>query len=171
MLFETDRLMARHFENADLDGFAALCGDAEVMRLVGDGKTLGRTEIAHWIDVCQEKYATRGYGTSAIFERSTGAFVGYCGVVRAPDQDFDELVYVLHQKFWDKGYATEIGREMLAYVFKISTLHEISATIDSSNQLSMQVAAKLGMMETSSSDNTVSHWIIQRPGPNNAAGK
>lgn len=171
MLFETDRLMARHFDDADLDDFAALCGDAEVMRFVGDGTTLGRTKVAHWIDVCQEKYATRGYGTSAVFERSTGAFIGYCGVVRAPDKDFDELVYVFHQKFWGRGYATEIGREMLAYVFKISTLHEISATIDPSNQQSMQVAAKLGMMETSSADNTVSHWTIQRPGSNNAASK
>jgi RimJ/RimL family protein N-acetyltransferase len=163
MMFETDRLRARHFEEADLDDFAALCADAEVMRFVGDGTTLERAEVAHWIDVCQEKYDKRGYGTSAIFERATGAFVGYCGVVRAPDRDFDELIYVFHQKFWGKGYATEIGREMLAYVFKISTLQSISATIDPDNRQSKLVAAKLGMVETSLADNTVSHWILQHP--------
>lgn len=164
MMFETDRLRARQFIPADLDDFAALCADSEVMRFVGAGTTLEPAEVAHWIDVCQEKYATRGYGTSAIFERATGAFAGYCGVVRAPDQDFDELIYVFHQKFWGKGYATEIGREMLAYVFEISTLRSISATIDPGNQQSKLVAAKLGMVEALLADSTVSHWILQRPG-------
>lgn len=156
--------MARHFEKTDLDDFAALCADVEVMRFVGDGTTLERAEVARWIDVCQEKYAQRGYGTSAVFERSSGAFVGYCGVVRAPDRDFDELIYVFHQKFWGGGYATEIGREMLAHVFEISALSSISATIDPTNRQSKQVAAKLGMVETPFADNTVSHWTVQRPG-------
>jgi RimJ/RimL family protein N-acetyltransferase len=168
MMFETDRLRARHFEEADLDDFAALCADIEVMRFVGDGTTLERGEVAHWIDVCQEKYAKRGYGTSAIFERATGAFVGYCGVVRAPDRDFDELIYVFHQKFWGNGYATEIGRAMLAYVFEISKLQSISATIDPDNQQSKLVAAKLGMVETPLADSTVSHWILQHAGPDNS---
>lgn len=163
MMFETARLRARHFEETDLDVFTALCADIQVMRFVGDGTTLERAEVAHWIDVCQEKYAKRGYGTSAIFERATGAFVGYCGVVRAPDQDFDELIYVIHEKFWGKGYATEIGRQMLAYVFEISTLQSISATIDPNNQQSKLVAAKLGMVEAPLPGSTVSHWIIQRP--------
>lgn len=134
------------------------------MRFVGDGSTLERAEVALWIDVCQEKYAQRGYGTSAIFERSSKAFVGYCGVVRAPDRDFDELTYVFHRKFWGEGYATEIGREMLAHVFKISPLRSISATIDPGNGPSKKVAAKLGMVEMPSADNTVSHWTLQRPG-------
>jgi RimJ/RimL family protein N-acetyltransferase len=66
------------------------------------------------------------------------------GVVRAPDRDFDELIYVIHQKFWGKGYATEVGQKMLAYTFENSTLRSISATIDPNNQDSKKVAAKLG---------------------------
>lgn len=108
--------------------------------------------------------AKRGHGTSAFFERSIGTFVGYCGVVGAPDRDFDELTYVFHQKFWRKGYASEIGREMLAHVFNISMLRSISATVDPTNQDSKKVAAKLGMVEMPIADNTVSHWTLQRPG-------
>lgn len=163
MMFETSRLLARHFEADDLDDFAALCADPEVMRFVGDGSPLMRSEVAHWIEVCQDKYANRGYGTSAIIERATGVFIGYCGVVRPPDQDFDELIYVFHRKSWGKGYATEIGREMLAHVFGISQLNSISATIDPANEQSKLVAAKLGMIETSFTDSTVSYWSIQRP--------
>jgi RimJ/RimL family protein N-acetyltransferase len=144
-MFQTERLMARHFRPDDLDDFAALCADPQVMRFVGDGTPLDRAGVAEWIQVCQRKYAGRGYGTSAVFELASGDFVGYCGVVRAPGRDFDELIYVFHQRFWGLGYATEIGRAMLDYVFSISSVDEIAATIDPENKPSMRVAGKLGM--------------------------
>ncbi len=146
-MFRTERLTVRHFQPHDLDDFAALCADPAVMRYVGDGSTLDRADVAYWIEVCERRYAERGYGTSAVFERSSGDFVGYCGVVRAGDRNFDELVYVFHQRFWGGGYATEAGRAMLGHVFEISSLDEIAATIDPDNHASIRVAGKLGMVE------------------------
>lgn len=143
-IFTTERLLVRHFAPADLDDFAALCADPLVMRYVGDGTTLPRAEVERWIDVCQVKYAARGYGTSAVFTRAHGQFIGYCGVVRAPENDFDELIYVYHQRAWGQGYATEVGRAMLGYVFARSSLAEIYATIDPDNAASLHVAARLG---------------------------
>ncbi|MCQ2001038.1 GNAT family N-acetyltransferase [Arthrobacter zhaoxinii] len=163
MMFETDRLEARHFADEDLEDFAALCADPAVMRFVGDGTTLDRSEVAGWIQVCKEKYVKRGYGTSAVFERDSGEFVGYCGVIRAPGQDFDELIYVFHQRFWGKGYATEIGRAMLAYVFEVSRLEFVAATIDAGNEESKRVARKIGMAERPFPDDGVSYWTIDRP--------
>lgn len=151
-MFRTKRLLARHFEPEDLDSFAALCADPVVMRFVGDGITLDRDVVARWIEVCQRKYTERGYGTSAVFELASGDFIGYCGVIRAPDRSFDELVYVFHQRFWGRGYATEIGRAMLDYVFAISPLDEIAATIDWDNHSSIRVARKLGMTERHRAD-------------------
>ncbi|GAA1114856.1 GNAT family N-acetyltransferase [Arthrobacter flavus] len=164
MMFETSRLYARHFKDDDLDEFAALCADSEVMRFVGDGPILTRDEVAHWIEVCQEKYAKRGYGTSAILEQKTGDFIGYCGVVRAPDRSFDELIYVLRRESWGKGYATEIGQAMLSYVFSVSRLDSISATIDPGSEPSKQVATKLAMAESFTADSSVSYWSVRRPG-------
>lgn len=145
-LFETERLFTRHFVADDLDSFAALCADPEVMRYVGDGQTLPRSEVARWINVCRQKYSARGYGTSAVFEKATGEFIGYCGVVRAPGNDFDELIYVFHRSAWGRGYATEVGRAMLGYVFARSSLSKIYATVYADNHASRKVADKLGMM-------------------------
>jgi hypothetical protein len=39
-LFETERLIVRHFAPSDLDDFAALCAEPNVMRMMGDGSTL-----------------------------------------------------------------------------------------------------------------------------------
>lgn len=166
VLFETERLLVREFRPADLDDFAALCGDPEVMRYVGDGTVLGRADVASWIEVCQGKYRDRGYGTSAVFEKATGSFVGYCGVVRAPGRDFDELVYVFAKSAWGKGYATEVGRRMLDHVFQLSGLAEIRATIDAGNADSTKVARKLGMNFVKRVDEEgtqVDHFVRRRP--------
>lgn len=166
-LFATDRLYVRHFTPDDLDDFAALCADAEVLRYVGDGSTLSRQEVAGWIDICQQKYANRGYGTSAVFEKATNRFIGWCGVVRAPENEFDELIYVYHKDTWGKGYATEMGKAMLAYVFHVSTLDKIYATIQRENIPSQHVAQKLGMHlekeEVEEDGVIVLYYVIERP--------
>jgi RimJ/RimL family protein N-acetyltransferase len=165
-MFETSRLRVRHFHRDDLDAFAALCADPEVMRYVGDGETLPHSEVARWIEVCGDKYATRGYGTSAVFEKATGEFVGYCGVVRAPGNDFDELIYAFDRSAWGQGYATEVGRAMLGYVFARSSLTEIYATIYEDNLGSRKVADKLGMTVekqlTEPDGKTVIFYVIGR---------
>lgn len=162
MLFVTERLLVREFRRDDLDDFSALCADPVVMRFVGDGTVLSRLEVSQWIEICERKYVDRGYGTSAVFDARSGEFVGYCGVIRAPDRDFDELTCVFHQKAWGKGYATEVGIGMLDHVFGISTLDSISATIDPGNEVSKHVAAKLGMIELPFDDDDVSYWAITR---------
>jgi RimJ/RimL family protein N-acetyltransferase len=165
-IFETERLLVRHFTPDDLDDFAALCADPQVMRYVDDGQGLPRETVAYWIEVCQQKYATRGYGTSAVFEKASGKFVGYCGVVRAPDRDFDELIYVFNGAFWGKGYAVEVGAAMLCYVFQRTLLDRIYATIDPDNAASIRVATKLGFQflrtETEPDGERVSYFVIER---------
>ena len=173
MLFETECLFVRHFAPDDLNNFADLCADAEVMRYVGNGETLPRDEVVRWIEVCQTKYATRGYGTSAVLERASGispdtapgTFVGYCGVVRAPGNDFDELIYVFHKRVWGRGYAVEASKAMLEYVFERSLLTHIYATIHADNLASQKVAEKLGMRfekEVVESEGVVRFYVVER---------
>ena len=143
--FETERLQVRHLTPADLDDLAALCADAEAMRYMDDGSLLSREECAKWIEVCQTKYATCGYGTSGVYDKTSGAFIGFCGVVRGPESDFDEIIYALGQPHWGKGYATEVARAMLDYVFGLSELDAIYATIHADNTVSQKMMPKLNM--------------------------
>lgn len=164
-IFTTERLLVRHFCADGLDAFAALCADPLVMRYVGDGTTLPRSEVARWIDVCRERYALRGYGTSAVFERATGDFIGYCGVVCAPGNSFDELIYVFHTRVWGRGYATEAAGAMLRYVFERAPLNRIYATIYPENHASVHVATKLGFAferEEPDDGKPVAFYVIHR---------
>lgn len=145
LCFETERLQVRHLILGDLDSLAALCGDATAMQYMDDGSTLSRASCEKWIAICQEKYKSRGYGTSAIIEKDSGAFVGFCGVVRGPGNDFDEIIYALLPRYWGKGYATEAAEAMLHYVFQHSQLESIYATIHTDNRTSQKMMAKLDM--------------------------
>ena len=143
--FETDRLQVRHLTMAELDALTALCSDPVAMKYMDDGGVLTREECEGWINVCEGKYKNRGYGTSAVFERESGDFIGICGVVRPPDNNFDEIIYAYAQPYWGKGYATEAGHKMLKYVFGISELDEIYATIHPDNLPSQKMMPKLDM--------------------------
>jgi [ribosomal protein S5]-alanine N-acetyltransferase len=145
MFFETERLIIRAIELDDLDAFAELCADPVAMQYMGDGETLDRATVGRWIDICHDKYKQRGYGTSAVIEKESGKFIGFCGVVRAPDTDFDEIVYAFSQTVWGKGYATEAAIATLVYVFSISQLSEIYATIHAKNAASLKMMTKLKM--------------------------
>jgi len=168
--YETARLRVRHFTARDLDALAALCADTEAMRFMGDGDTLTREQCARWIEVSEGKYRDRGYGTSAVVEKETGAFVGFCGVVRPPEQDFDEIIYALARAHWGKGYATEAARAMLDYVFAVSELDAIYATIHPDNAVSGRVAVKIGMTfledrQFEGEDGVTKVYVIRRPAP------
>jgi RimJ/RimL family protein N-acetyltransferase len=143
--FETERLIIRGMEMEDLDAFAELCADPIAMQYMGDGETLDRETVERWIKVCHTKYEQRGYGTSAVVEKESGKFIGFCGVIRAPDKEFDEIIYAFSRDTWGKGYATETAAAMLDYVFGISALSEIYATIHAKNEASLKMMAKLKM--------------------------
>lgn len=166
MIFETPRLIVRHFTRADFDAFAALCADPTVMQYMGDGYVLPPESVEKWIEVCQVKYATRGYGTSAVFEKATGEFIGYCGVIRAPDSTFDEIIYALKTSVWGQGYATEVTRAMLRYVFEnFNLVDEIYATIYPANTTSIKVAEKMGMQFVKTQqdpDGETLYYVIRR---------
>jgi len=166
LCFETERLQVRHLTPADLDDLAALCADPVAMQYMDDGSTLDRATCAKWIDVCQQKYAERGYGTSGVFERESGAFVGFCGVIRAPENDFDEIIYALAQPYWGRGYATEVAVRMLDYVFDVSELDTIYATIDSKNAVSLRMMDKLGfsfVRDEVEDDGAITKVYVYRP--------
>lgn len=165
--FETDRLQVRHFTLGDLDDLTAISSDAVAMQYMDDGEPLSREECEGWIKVCENKYKDRGYGTSAIIEKTSGKFVGFCGVIRTPDTDYDEIIYALNQPFWGKGYATEVAKAMLAYVFGISQLDEIYATIHADNLVSQKMMPKLGMTfveDRPEDDGSITKvYVVHRP--------
>ena len=149
-VIETDRLRLRMFRPEDLNDFAALLRDPEVMRYVEDGKPKDRAVaekalhsiIAHW--------QRHGFGRWAVEEKASGEFVGFGGLRSLSGTP--EVVYHFAKAHWGKGFATELARTSLSYGFDEHRFARIVAIANPENAASIHVMQKLGMhleMETS----------------------
>lgn len=141
---ETERLALRMFREEDFETYAAICADPEVMRYLGEGKTLTRGEAWRQMAMILGHWQLRGYGLWAVEERATGALVGRIGFFNPEGWPGFELGWVLGRAAWGKGYATEGARRALAYAFTEMGRQHVISLIYPANTPSIRVAARLG---------------------------
>jgi RimJ/RimL family protein N-acetyltransferase len=144
-LYETARLLVRHFRPDDAEALFAVCSDPVVTRWVGDGTPLTLEQCEKWIQVSLRNYETKGFGASAVIVKETGEFAGYCGIVYAPERAEPEIIYGFAQRWWGQGFASEVVPPMLEYGLTRCGLGRVIATIDPENAVSRRVAEKAGM--------------------------
>ena len=141
---ETDRLVLRMLRESDLDAYAEMCADPEVMRYIGDGQPLVRPMAWRNLAMMVGHWSLRGYGLWAAEERSSGVLVGRIGFWNPEGWPGFELGWMLRRSFWGRGYATEGARAALQFAFtRLGQPHVISL-IHSENTASIRVAERLG---------------------------
>ena len=69
---ETERLTMRMFRETDLDAYAEMCGDADVMKYLG-GATMSRSEAWRSMATVLGHWQLRLFGLWAVEERASGA--------------------------------------------------------------------------------------------------
>ena len=141
----TERLRLRAFRNEDLDAYAAMCADPEVMRYLGTGVTLSRGESWRSIAGFLGHWHLRGYGMWALEEKASGTLVGRAGYLNPEGWPGFELGWTLGRPYWGRGYATEAARRALAYAFEVLEKPRVISLIRPANEPSIRVAGRLGM--------------------------
>lgn len=145
---ETDRLLLRDWRGDDLEPFAAMCADTDVMAYYP--AVLSREEAyasAKWF---QQSLDSVGFGLYAAETKVTGDFIGYVGLSRtqfdAPFTPAVEVAWRLAAAHWGRGYATEAGRACLMHGFTALGLDEIVSFTTRANARSIAVMERLGMV-------------------------
>jgi RimJ/RimL family protein N-acetyltransferase len=148
MILTTERLILRPFNMSDLDNFASLMADPEVMRFSISGPMKDLQKVK---DYFQSRilghYDKYGYGLYATILRSNHSFIGGVGLIsQCIDQkDKVELAYRLFPNDWGQGFATEAALAMCRYAFGQLKINELISIIDPKNMRSLQVAKRIGM--------------------------
>ena len=132
------------FRSDDLDAYAAMCADADVMRYLGDGKPLTRPDAWRQIAMILGHWQLRGYGLLALEERGTGALVGRAGFFEPEGWPGFELGWMLRRASWGQGYATEAARRLLRHAFTDMGRERVISLIRAANAPSIRVAERLG---------------------------
>jgi len=146
-ILETERLVLRGFESADIDPMAELFADAEVMRFSGGMKS--REETRKWLEECQKNYSNFGFGLWATVKKEEQKVIGYCGLSFFSDicgQKEVEVGYRLARSEWGFGFASEAALAVRDYGFQTVGLNRLIALVDPNNLASVNVARKIGMI-------------------------
>jgi ribosomal-protein-alanine N-acetyltransferase len=147
---ETSRLLLRPFTAADIPAYAAIRAKPQVVRyLMGGAETakqaneIARSRVTWFAGMWQEP---GGFGPWAVIEQASGSLIGHGGLRRwealgnAP-----ELLYMLDDTAWGKGYASEIAQAALRFGFEALDRPEIVAAAAPENTASIRVMEKAGM--------------------------
>ncbi len=146
-VIETDRLFLRPFCLDDIEPFAQICANPNVMRFIGDGKPVSVEVIAEKIPEWMALYEKQKYGLMALVLKETNALIGFCGLIHqvVDEMEYIELGYRLDEIYWGKGIATEAAVVVRDYAFNTLAIPMLISIIHHQNEASKRVAKKVGM--------------------------
>lgn len=150
----TPRLLLRQWRQADLDPFAALNADPEVMHYFP--APLTREQSDQFAGHVQATIARQGWGLWAVEVFNTAPFIGFVGLNQPRfEAHFTPAVEVgwrLDRRYWGHGYATEAAAASLTCGFDQLGRDEIVSFTAAVNDQSRRVMQRLGMRHDTADD-------------------
>jgi RimJ/RimL family protein N-acetyltransferase len=146
---ETARLVLRGWRDEDLDPYAALCADPEVMRYIGPGTAQTREQAAAAMASFRATWAERGFGLWCVTRPGEDVCLGFVGLA-VPDflseiMPAVEIGWRLARNQWGHGYATEASIAARDFAFDTVGLDRLVSVAHPENHASTGVMRKLGL--------------------------
>jgi RimJ/RimL family protein N-acetyltransferase len=118
----------------------------EVMRYIRPVKNREEAKL-HFAEVMDYSTQNPLYGRWAAIEKTSGVFAGSFAVIPVENTPNMQLGYSLLAPFWGKGYATELTKAGIEYVFTNTELQLIYAYTEGPNIASQKVLLKCGFKQ------------------------
>ena len=145
---ETSRLRFRLVEDADFDTWLPLFETQEAATFLGLDKTLSPRELCEaWFTKLKHRYTNGLGGMNALIDKTTGAFIGQCGLLvqTVEEEQKLEIGYSILPQYWGKGYATEAATKCKDFAFTHAFADHLISIVHLDNIASATVARKNGM--------------------------
>lgn len=147
-MIETERLLLRQWRDDDLNPFAAMSADAEVMAHLNG--VVDRAEAKAVLDRQRGFIERDGHGFWAIERKHDGAFLGFCGLrigghPGTPVAEELEIGWRLARFHWGQGYAREAAEASVNHGWANTTRSRIAAWTVPANTASWGLMVRLEM--------------------------
>jgi ribosomal-protein-alanine N-acetyltransferase len=143
-IFETERLIVRQYNyELDIENFFRLNGDEEVVRYIRPAKSRAECEL-FLKQVIADAETNPSMGRWAVEEKQSGKFIGSFAFIPVEGTEDSQLGYALLKIHWGKGFATELLKEGINYVFTHTSLNEVYGITEAANIASQKVLLKSG---------------------------
>jgi ribosomal-protein-alanine N-acetyltransferase len=145
---ETERLVTRKLVYNDFKIWTEFFEDKESVKFLPDySLPTSESRAINWIERQLKRYENKQFGLQALTEKTTGQFVGMCGLISQEVEGIKELEvgYHLLKQYRGKGYAAEAAKFFRNYAFINELSPSVISIIHTGNIRSQGVAAKNGM--------------------------
>lgn len=144
--FETQDLLVRQYTMKDIEGLFEILSDPRVHQYTKDkDHPWDRFKTARYIQFFMDKnFVTLDCFHGAIIEKASNKIIGLAGLNPYKEKE-PEIEWKLGVAYWNRGYATEIGKEIISEAFKTTDVIGIYGMADPENAASRRVLQKIGM--------------------------
>ena len=166
-VLHTSRLVLRPFAETDLDAYAEMMADPQVVRFLGDGQPADRVDTWRSMAVLLGHEVLRGWTVNAVTHRSTGRLLGRAGLWQPEGWPGLEVGWAFARSAWGNGYATEAAAAWRDWAFAELGIDELISVIHRDNERSARVAERIGhrpLREQDVRGHPCVIWGQQRPG-------
>ena len=143
---ETQRLLIRQYTLNDVNELFEVMSDTKVHQYTKDkDHPWDKLKTEHYIRFCIDKnFTTLDCFHGAIIEKASGKLIGLTGLNPYKERE-PEIEWKLGVPYWNKGYATEIGKEVISKAFETTDITGIYGIAYPENAASRSVLQKIGM--------------------------
>lgn len=146
LYFETERLFVRQYTINDVDALFRIMSDPEIHAYTKDkNHPWDQRKTEEYIQFMLNKdFKTLDCFHGAVIEKETNRLIGLCGL-NPYQSDEPEIEFKLGVPYWGKGYATELGKQIVESAFDTTAIKGIYGMAHPENIASRKVLERIGM--------------------------
>lgn len=145
MIFETERLYVTKWKPRDLNALHELYNDIAIKEFILPQLTIDETRSIFENQLNQYN-CQFPFGRYFIVEKLSNKFIGLLLFKKNNKNTGVEIGYSLIKNHWNKGYATEIVKESINWIFESKRFSSIYAVTEFRNENSKNVLLKCGFL-------------------------
>lgn len=140
-IFQTRRLLIRTLKKDDSDDYFDMMGNPNVMNPIPRDAMAREKSNDHLNNFLNTEHTPSDRKVWAIELKSENKFIGLCAFLKNNENE-DEIGYRLREKYWRKGFGTEVTVGLLKYGFDQMKMDKITADVDTRNLNSVKILEK-----------------------------
>lgn len=146
MYLETERLIVRQYMINDIDELFRIMSDIRVHTYTKDkNNPWDEQRTEKYIKFMMEKdFKTLDCFHGAVIEKESNQLIGLCGLNPYKANE-PEIEFKIGVPYWGKGYATELGKQIIKDSFATTDIKGIYGMAQPENIASRRVLEKIGM--------------------------